>query len=143
MSTQQCLYLLFLLITNIDNKMFFNMVRYTVGKITNIQRWEVGATNFGPRASFWMNFLKGDSQLTPPHQSEDFKWKDYCPLVLRFMVFKVLFRHWHSSSIKVCVVLPYPIWLPCMTFLMLVAGIWELLKINALTIWCLFVEKML
>ncbi|GER27726.1 phosphatidylinositol-4-phosphate 5-kinase family protein, partial [Striga asiatica] len=25
------------------------------------------------------------SQLTPPHQSEDFKWKDYCPMVFRFV----------------------------------------------------------
>ncbi|KAB2087228.1 hypothetical protein ES319_A04G088400v1 [Gossypium barbadense] len=37
----------------------------------------------GIRASFWMNFPKEGSQLTPPHQSEDFKWKDYCPMVFR------------------------------------------------------------
>ncbi|KAL0338518.1 UNVERIFIED_CONTAM: Phosphatidylinositol 4-phosphate 5-kinase [Sesamum angustifolium] len=58
-------------------------IRYTVGKITPIQRREVRATDFGPRASFWMNFPKEGSQLTPPHQSEDFKWKDYCPMVFR------------------------------------------------------------
>ncbi|RVX11719.1 Phosphatidylinositol 4-phosphate 5-kinase 9 [Vitis vinifera] len=55
--------------------------RYTVGKITPIQRREVRASDFGPRASFWMSFPKEGSQLTPPHQSEDFKWKDYCPMV--------------------------------------------------------------
>ncbi|CAO2824140.1 unnamed protein product [Amaranthus hypochondriacus] len=58
-------------------------IRYTVGKITPIQRREVRASDFGPRASFWMNFPKEGSQLTPPHQSEDFKWKDYCPMVFR------------------------------------------------------------
>jgi 1-phosphatidylinositol-4-phosphate 5-kinase len=30
-----------------------------------------------------MNFPKEGSQLTPTHQSEDFKWKDYCPMVFR------------------------------------------------------------
>ncbi|KAL5546058.1 hypothetical protein UlMin_005745 [Ulmus minor] len=58
-------------------------IRYTVGKITPIHRREVRAADFGPRASFWMNFPKEGSQLTPPHQSEDFKWKDYCPMVFR------------------------------------------------------------
>jgi 1-phosphatidylinositol-4-phosphate 5-kinase len=58
-------------------------IRYTVGKITPIQRREVRNSDFGPRASFWMNFPKDGSQLTPSHQSEDFKWKDYCPMVFR------------------------------------------------------------
>ncbi|CAA0830337.1 Phosphatidylinositol 4-phosphate 5-kinase 9 [Striga hermonthica] len=58
-------------------------IRYTVGKITPIQRREARASDFGPRASFWMTFPKEGSQLTPPHQSEDFKWKDYCPMVFR------------------------------------------------------------
>ncbi|CAI9097927.1 OLC1v1034451C1 [Oldenlandia corymbosa var. corymbosa] len=58
-------------------------IRYTVGKITPIQRRDVRASDFGTRASFWMNFPKEGSQLTPRHQSEDFKWKDYCPMVFR------------------------------------------------------------
>ncbi|KAE8721907.1 Phosphatidylinositol 4-phosphate 5-kinase 9 [Hibiscus syriacus] len=58
-------------------------IRYTVGKITPVQRREVRASDFGPRASFWMNFPKVGSQLTPTHQSDDFKWKDYCPIVFR------------------------------------------------------------
>ncbi|XP_039066116.1 phosphatidylinositol 4-phosphate 5-kinase 9-like isoform X1 [Hibiscus syriacus] len=58
-------------------------IRYTVGKITPVQRREVRTSDFGPSASFWMNFPKEGSQLTPPHQSEDFKWKDYCPMVFR------------------------------------------------------------
>ncbi|CAN4121480.1 unnamed protein product [Withania somnifera] len=58
-------------------------IRYTVGKITPIQRREIRASDFGPRASFWMYFPKAGSQLTPTHQSDDFKWKDYCPMVFR------------------------------------------------------------
>ncbi|XP_072967031.1 phosphatidylinositol 4-phosphate 5-kinase 9 [Typha angustifolia] len=58
-------------------------IRYTVGKITPIQRREVRGSDFGPRASFWMNFPKAGSQLTPSHRAEDFKWKDYCPMVFR------------------------------------------------------------
>lgn len=62
------------------------MTRYTVGKITPIHRREIRASDFGPRASFWMSFPKEGSQLTPSHQSEDFRWKDYCPMVFRFVV---------------------------------------------------------
>ncbi|KAF3793458.1 Phosphatidylinositol 4-phosphate 5-kinase 9 [Nymphaea thermarum] len=61
----------------------FLFSRYTVGKITPIQRREVRASDFGPRACFWMNFPREGSQLTPSHHSVDFKWKDYCPMVFR------------------------------------------------------------
>jgi 1-phosphatidylinositol-4-phosphate 5-kinase len=30
-----------------------------------------------------MNFPKEGSRLTPSHSAEDFKWKDYCPMVFR------------------------------------------------------------
>eukprot|EP01018_Ginkgo_biloba_P012388 Gb_08021 [translate_table: standard] len=58
-------------------------IRYTVGKITPIPRREVRSSDFGPRARIWMKFPRDGSQLTPPHQSVDFKWKDYCPMVFR------------------------------------------------------------
>uniref|UniRef100_A0ACD5X496 Uncharacterized protein n=1 Tax=Avena sativa TaxID=4498 RepID=A0ACD5X496_AVESA len=58
-------------------------IRYTVGKITPIQRREVRASDYGPNASFWMNFPKDGSRLTPSHRAVDFKWKDYCPMVFR------------------------------------------------------------
>ncbi|KAG9160464.1 hypothetical protein Leryth_008873 [Lithospermum erythrorhizon] len=58
-------------------------IRYTVGKITPIHRRDVRGSDFGSKASFWMNFPSVGSQLTPTHQSEDFKWKDYCPMVFR------------------------------------------------------------
>lgn len=62
-------------------------IRYTVGKITPVQKREVRVSDFGPRASFWMQFPKEGSQLTPTHQSEDFKWKDYCPMVFRLVCY--------------------------------------------------------
>ncbi|KAM0916098.1 hypothetical protein ACQ4PT_010395 [Festuca glaucescens] len=58
-------------------------IRYTVGKITPIERREVRASDYGPKASFWMNFPKNGSRLTPSHRAVDFKWKDYCPMVFR------------------------------------------------------------
>ncbi|CAM0957584.1 unnamed protein product [Alopecurus aequalis] len=58
-------------------------IRYTVGKITPIGRREVRASDYGPKASFWMNFPKNGSRLTPSHRTVDFKWKDYCPMVFR------------------------------------------------------------
>uniref|UniRef100_A0ACD5U738 Uncharacterized protein n=1 Tax=Avena sativa TaxID=4498 RepID=A0ACD5U738_AVESA len=58
-------------------------IRYTVGKITPIQSREVRASDYGPKASFWMNFPKNGSRLTPSHRAVDFKWKDYCPMVFR------------------------------------------------------------
>eukprot|EP00250_Pteridium_aquilinum_P018594 c24131_g4_i1 orf=168-2762(-) len=66
-------------------------IRYTVGKITPEPMREVGPADFGPRARFWMNFPREGSQLTPPHQSVDFKWKDYCPMVFRHLreLFKI------------------------------------------------------
>ncbi|OEL34542.1 Phosphatidylinositol 4-phosphate 5-kinase 9 [Dichanthelium oligosanthes] len=58
-------------------------IRYTVGKITPIQRRDVRASDYGPRASFWMNFPKNGSRFTPSHHADDFKWKEYCPMVFR------------------------------------------------------------
>ncbi|GLJ25197.1 hypothetical protein SUGI_0482060 [Cryptomeria japonica] len=50
----------------------------------------LAACGVGPRARIWMKFPREGSQLTPPHQSVDFKWKDYCLMVfrLRFIYLK-------------------------------------------------------
>ena len=69
------------------------LLKYTVGKITPIQRREVRASDYGARASFWMNFPKNGSRLTPSHHADDFKWKDYCPMVFRFVAW---FPNFHS-----------------------------------------------
>ncbi|XP_024380770.1 phosphatidylinositol 4-phosphate 5-kinase 9 isoform X1 [Physcomitrium patens] len=66
-------------------------IRYTVGKITPEPRHEIGPNDFGPRASIHMNFPKSGTPLTPTHNSSDFKWKDYCPMVFRHLreMFKI------------------------------------------------------
>ncbi|XVE94056.1 hypothetical protein REPUB_Repub01dG0247400 [Reevesia pubescens] len=58
-------------------------IRYTVGKITPVPNREVRTADFGDRARITMFFPTRGSQLTPPHQSIDFYWKDYCPMVFR------------------------------------------------------------
>lgn len=74
------------------------MTRYSVGKVTPGQRREVGASDFGACACSRMYFPKKGSQLTPSHQSEDFKWKDYRPVVFRFVIYHLL----SSKSIAIC-----------------------------------------
>lgn len=59
--------------------------RYTVGKITPVPAREVRYTDFAKQARIKMFFPKKGSQLTPPHYSLDFYWKDYCPMVFRFV----------------------------------------------------------
>ncbi|XP_071736872.1 phosphatidylinositol 4-phosphate 5-kinase 7-like [Rutidosis leptorrhynchoides] len=58
-------------------------IRYTVGKITPVPVREVRHSDFGQRARIRMYFPKKGSQLTPPHSSVNFYWKDYCPMVFR------------------------------------------------------------
>lgn len=63
---------------------FCSILRYTVGKITPVPAREVRSSDFGERARIRMYFPKKGSQLTPPHSSLDFYWKDYCPMVFRY-----------------------------------------------------------
>ncbi|KAL5562807.1 hypothetical protein UlMin_032554 [Ulmus minor] len=58
-------------------------IRYTVGKITPVPVREVRSSDFGDRARIRMYFPRKGSQFTPPHDSVDFYWKDYCPMVFR------------------------------------------------------------
>ncbi|KAG0480448.1 hypothetical protein HPP92_011306 [Vanilla planifolia] len=46
---------------------------------------------FDPKEKVWTRFPPEGSKHTPPHQSCDFRWKDYCPLVFRTLrkLFKV------------------------------------------------------
>ncbi|KAK8968780.1 Phosphatidylinositol 4-phosphate 5-kinase 1 [Platanthera guangdongensis] len=58
-------------------------IRYTVGKPGSVQPRELKPRDFDPMEKFWIRFPPEGSKITPPHQSVDFKWKDYCPLVFR------------------------------------------------------------
>ncbi|XP_047337500.1 phosphatidylinositol 4-phosphate 5-kinase 8-like [Impatiens glandulifera] len=60
-------------------------IRYTVGKITPVPMRKVRDSDFGAQARIRMHFPRKGSQLTPPHYSVDFYWKDYCPMVFRML----------------------------------------------------------
>ncbi|CAH8313017.1 unnamed protein product [Eruca vesicaria subsp. sativa] len=57
-------------------------IRYTVGKHASVVR-DLKQSDFNPSEKFWTRFPPEGSKTTPPHQSVDFRWKDYCPLVFR------------------------------------------------------------
>ncbi|KAI7742180.1 hypothetical protein M8C21_029939, partial [Ambrosia artemisiifolia] len=57
-------------------------IRYSVGKHASVTR-ELKTTDFDPKEKFWTRFPPEGSKLTPPHQSGEFRWKDYCPIVFR------------------------------------------------------------
>uniref|UniRef100_A0A2N9IP70 Phosphatidylinositol 4-phosphate 5-kinase n=1 Tax=Fagus sylvatica TaxID=28930 RepID=A0A2N9IP70_FAGSY len=59
-------------------------IRYTVGKHASMGR-ELRQGDFDPNEKFWTRFPPEGSKCTPPHQSVDFKWKDYCPMVFRHL----------------------------------------------------------
>ncbi|KAK4276773.1 hypothetical protein QN277_014881 [Acacia crassicarpa] len=57
-------------------------IRYSVGKESSIVR-ELKHSDFDPKEKFWTRFPPEGSKITPPHQSAEFRWKDYCPRVFR------------------------------------------------------------
>uniref|UniRef100_A0A7N0ZW90 Phosphatidylinositol 4-phosphate 5-kinase n=1 Tax=Kalanchoe fedtschenkoi TaxID=63787 RepID=A0A7N0ZW90_KALFE len=59
-------------------------IRYTVGKHASVSR-ELKPSDFEPKEKFWTRFPPEGSKTTPPHQSMDFRWKDYCPVVFRHL----------------------------------------------------------
>ncbi|CAM8908197.1 unnamed protein product [Rhodiola kirilowii] len=57
-------------------------IRYTVGKHASVSS-DVKPSDFEPKDKFWTRFPPEGSKTTPPYQSMDFRWKDYCPVVFR------------------------------------------------------------
>ncbi|KAM0948795.1 putative 1-phosphatidylinositol-4-phosphate 5-kinase [Dioscorea sansibarensis] len=66
-------------------------IRHAVGKQASNASYELKASAFDPKDKVWTKFPPEGSKHTPPHQSSDFKWKDYCPKVFRTLrkLFKV------------------------------------------------------
>ncbi|MCO5563148.1 hypothetical protein L7F22_016785 [Adiantum nelumboides] len=58
-------------------------IRYSVGRVKQECSSELHHLDFSPRAREEINFPRKGSKTTPPHQSKDFKWTDYCPRVFR------------------------------------------------------------
>ena len=61
---------------------FYFYFRYNVAKYGSIVR-DLRPEDFDPNEKFWTRFPPEGSKITPPHQSVDFRWKDYCPMVFR------------------------------------------------------------
>lgn len=64
-------------------------VRYSVGKHASILR-DLKPSDFDPKEKYWTRFAPEGSKITPPHQSVEFRWKDYCPMVFRYFFFQCL-----------------------------------------------------
>ncbi|XP_073290096.1 phosphatidylinositol 4-phosphate 5-kinase 1 [Primulina huaijiensis] len=59
-------------------------IRYSVGKHAQIVR-KLKQSDFDPKEKFMTRFPPEGSKITPPHQSAEFRWKDYCPVVFRHL----------------------------------------------------------
>ncbi|GMI90446.1 phosphatidylinositol-4-phosphate 5-kinase 6 [Hibiscus trionum] len=58
-------------------------IRHSVGRPGPAISLDLKPSAFDPKEKVWTKFPPEGSKHTPPHQSCDFKWKDYCPLVFR------------------------------------------------------------
>ncbi|XP_031399947.1 phosphatidylinositol 4-phosphate 5-kinase 6-like isoform X1 [Punica granatum] len=66
-------------------------IRHSVARPGPATSLDLKASAFDPKEKVWTKFPPEGSKQTPPHQSCEFKWKDYCPLVFRTLrkLFKV------------------------------------------------------
>ncbi|KAG8372097.1 hypothetical protein BUALT_Bualt12G0031100 [Buddleja alternifolia] len=66
-------------------------IRHSVGRPGPPPSLDLKPSAFDPKEKYWTKFPPEGSKYTPPHQSCEFKWKDYCPKVFRTlrMLFKV------------------------------------------------------
>ncbi|XWS43050.1 hypothetical protein CRYUN_Cryun16bG0067700 [Craigia yunnanensis] len=66
-------------------------IRHSVGRPAPATAIDLKASAFDPKEKIWTRFPPEGSKYTPPHQSTEFKWKDYCPVVFRTLrkLFKV------------------------------------------------------
>ncbi|GAB4813493.1 hypothetical protein N2152v2_000539 [Parachlorella kessleri] len=57
-------------------------IRYTLTTLSKVPRpSQIKEANFHQKV--WLRFPRNGSEVTPPHPSNDFKWKDYCPEAFR------------------------------------------------------------
>ncbi|MCL7051647.1 hypothetical protein MKW94_009490 [Papaver nudicaule] len=65
-------------------------IRHSVGRPAPLTSLDLKASAFDPKEKVWTKFPPEGTKYTPPHNSCDFRWKDYCPLVFRTL--RKLFR---------------------------------------------------
>ncbi|KAI3740546.1 hypothetical protein L2E82_31014 [Cichorium intybus] len=58
-------------------------IRHSVGRPAPSKSLKLKPTAFDTEQKLWTRFPPEGSKHTPPHQSCEFKWKDYCPLVFK------------------------------------------------------------
>ncbi|KAK8661983.1 hypothetical protein V6N13_091571 [Hibiscus sabdariffa] len=58
-------------------------IRHSVGRPGPAITLELKSSAFDPNEKVWTRFPPEGSKHTPSHQSCEFRWKDYCPLVFR------------------------------------------------------------
>ncbi|XP_007010967.2 PREDICTED: phosphatidylinositol 4-phosphate 5-kinase 6 [Theobroma cacao] len=58
-------------------------IRHSVGRPGPAITLDLKPSAFDPKEKVWTKFPPEGSKHTPPHQSCDFKWKDYCPVAFR------------------------------------------------------------
>ncbi|KAF0913500.1 hypothetical protein E2562_023246 [Oryza meyeriana var. granulata] len=65
-------------------------IRHAVGRQGQVIL-DLKSSAFDPKEKVWTKFPPEGSKYTPPHNSSDFRWKDYCPKVFRTLrkLFKV------------------------------------------------------
>ncbi|GJN07844.1 hypothetical protein PR202_ga25712 [Eleusine coracana subsp. coracana] len=59
-------------------------IRHAVGR-QGQPLLDLKSSAFDPKEKVWTKFPPEGSKYTPPHNSCDFKWKDYCPKVFRLV----------------------------------------------------------
>ncbi|KAI4323552.1 hypothetical protein L6164_023149 [Bauhinia variegata] len=66
-------------------------IRHSVGRPAPSASLDLKSSAFDPKEKVWTKFPPEGSKHTPPHQSCEFRWKDYCPVVFRALrkLFKV------------------------------------------------------
>ena len=59
--------------------------RHSVGKSSAVPMRALEQGDFDPGKKFWTRFPPEGSKVTLPHSTAEFRWKDYCPMVFRFL----------------------------------------------------------
>lgn len=66
--------------------------RHAVGRQGQVLL-DLKSSAFDPKEKVWTKFPPEGSKHTPPHNSCDFKWKDYCPKVFRLVIAPMMKMH--------------------------------------------------
>jgi hypothetical protein len=66
---------------------------------------DLKSSAFDPKEKVWTKFPPQGSKYTPPHNSCDFRWKDYCPQVFRFVITPLIKIYVHDTTCSFAIIL--------------------------------------